>query len=211
MDAEGKGNARDKPGFTNHLVTTGLESLYEGITIASVQGPIKQFKPLIRSSDGQVVTACRDCNNLRIMFDGGFTRLYPDRWDRTAGTARFVTNAACWLYNHEGRQAQGQDRGRGGTKGAEGGSSASGFDGTCNKCGKHGHKAADCRSGGSSSSGAGGSKGGGRTPVIKGGIGGGRGGGGQTGGGNTRRKFCKQCGTLIDADSAFCTNCGAKQ
>lgn len=30
-------------------------------------------------------------------------RLYEQYWDRTAGTACFVVNAACWLYNWEGR------------------------------------------------------------------------------------------------------------
>jgi hypothetical protein len=90
-------------GFSSHLVTTGLESLYEGITISSVAGPKAQHRALIHSSDGKVVTACHDRHETRIMIDGGFTRLYPDRWARTAGTARFVTNAACWLFNFEGR------------------------------------------------------------------------------------------------------------
>ena len=113
---DGRESLKGVPGFTNHLVTTGLETLYEGITIAKVRGhpdhPVKQFKPLIRSSDGEVVTAFHDRNHVRIMIDGGYTRLYPDRWGRTAGTARFVTNAACWLYNHEARQAAEKSRGR---------------------------------------------------------------------------------------------------
>jgi len=95
--AEGAGFA------ANHLVTTGLESLYEGITIASIVGPTKQYRTIIRASDGKPVTALRDRNGVRIMIDGGFTRLFCDRWSKTAGTARFVTNAACWLYNWEGR------------------------------------------------------------------------------------------------------------
>jgi hypothetical protein len=90
-------------GFSSHLVTTGLESLYEGITISSVAGPKAQHRALIRSSDGKVVTACHDRHETRIMIDGGYTRLMEDRWARTAGTARFVTNAACWLFNFEGR------------------------------------------------------------------------------------------------------------
>ena len=92
-------------GFTGkHLTTTGLETLYEGVTISTIQGPVRQYRSLIRSSDGNVVTGCHDRDKVRILIDGGFTRLYEDRWDRTAGTARFVTNAACWLYNWEGRQ-----------------------------------------------------------------------------------------------------------
>ena len=114
---DGRESLKGVAGFTNHLVTTGLETLYEGITIAKVRGhpdhPVRQFRPLIRSSDGEVVTAFHDRNHVRIMIDGGFTRLFPDRWDRTAGTARFVTNAACWLYNHEGRQAGAEKQPRG--------------------------------------------------------------------------------------------------
>ena len=59
---------------------------------------------VFRSSDGNVVTACHDKHKVRILIDGGFTRLMDECWDKTAGTARFVTNAACWLYNWEGRQ-----------------------------------------------------------------------------------------------------------
>ena len=41
--------AHDQVGFTaRHLVTTGIESLYEGITIASVRGPVQQHRSLIR-------------------------------------------------------------------------------------------------------------------------------------------------------------------
>jgi len=90
-------------GYTNHLVTTGLEALYEGITIAAISGPLSQQQVLVRSSDKKVVTACFDEGGKRIMIDGGFTRMYENFWDRTAGTARFVTNAACWLYNYENR------------------------------------------------------------------------------------------------------------
>ena len=98
-----KGQGDDGAGFRQHLVCTGLESMYEGITIAAVRGPAQLSHALIKSSDGGTVTACYDSNGSRILIDGGFTRLYEDRWARTAGTARFVTNAACWLYNFEGR------------------------------------------------------------------------------------------------------------
>ena len=90
-------------GFRKHLVCTGLESLYEGITISNVQGPASQRRALIKSSDNRIVTACHDRSQCRVIVDGGFTRLMEDRWLRTAGTERFVTNAACWLYNFEGR------------------------------------------------------------------------------------------------------------
>jgi hypothetical protein len=92
-------------GFSKHLVTTGLEKLYEGITVASVKGMQAVHVPIIRASDGTVITAFTEQNGKRILMDGGFTRLMPDRWNRTAGTARFVTNAACWLFNFEGKSA----------------------------------------------------------------------------------------------------------
>jgi hypothetical protein len=82
----------------NHLLTTGLENIYEGHTIATIQ-PNKQLAPLIYGSAGNLVTAYYDHDGKRAIFDGGFTRLYL-KWD-TAGTARYVKNAASWLVNAE--------------------------------------------------------------------------------------------------------------
>jgi len=98
-------------GFRKHLVCTGLESMYEGSTISHVKGPRSQRRAIIKSSDNRIVTACHDKNQCRIMIDGGYTRLYEDLWECSAGIERFVTNAACWLYNFEGR---GNRRPRGG-------------------------------------------------------------------------------------------------
>jgi hypothetical protein len=81
-----------------HLLTTGLEYLYEGITIATIQ-PSEQLEPLVRGSANNLVTAVYDRNGKRAILDGGFTRLYV-KWD-TAGTGRYVKNAAAWLTNHE--------------------------------------------------------------------------------------------------------------
>ncbi len=82
----------------DHLLSTGLEHIYEGITIATVQ-PNKQLEPLIYGSAGNLVAAYYDQGGRRAIFDGGFTRLYL-KWD-TAGTARYVKNAAAWLVNVE--------------------------------------------------------------------------------------------------------------
>ena len=54
----------------------------------------------MRSDDGKVITASYEEDGKRIMVDGGFTRLMPNRWDRTAGTARFV------IADKVGRQGQ---------------------------------------------------------------------------------------------------------
>lgn len=83
----------------DHLITTGLEYVYEGITIAKIQDPNEKMKPLIWSTDGNVVTAIYEDQGQRLIIDGGFTRLYCN-WE-TAGTGRYVKNAAAWLVNYE--------------------------------------------------------------------------------------------------------------
>jgi len=81
-----------------HLLTTGLEYIYEGITIATIEGNEK-LTPLIYGSADNLVAAFYDRDGKRLIFDGGFTRLY-NKWD-TAGTGRYVKNAAAWLANVE--------------------------------------------------------------------------------------------------------------
>jgi hypothetical protein len=81
-----------------HLLTTGLENLFEGITIATIQ-PNEKLTPLVYGSAGNWVTGFYDKNGERLIFDGGFTRLFCN-WD-TAGTGRYVKNAAAWLANVE--------------------------------------------------------------------------------------------------------------
>jgi hypothetical protein len=82
-----------------HLLTTGLEFLYEGITIATIDNSNKILTPIMYGSAKNLVTAVYEKQNKRAIIDGGFTRLYCN-WD-TAGTARFVKNAAAWLANTE--------------------------------------------------------------------------------------------------------------
>lgn len=89
-----------KPGvLPNHLLTTGLEHLYEGITIATIKPGRSKLQPLLHGSAGNLVAAYYDQDGRRAILDGGFTRLY-NKWD-TAGTARYVKNAAAWLVNAE--------------------------------------------------------------------------------------------------------------
>lgn len=82
----------------NHLITTGMNYVYEGVTTASI-ATNEHLSPLIWASDGKVVTAVYERDGKRAIFDGGFTRLYV-KWD-TAGTGRYVKNAAAWLANPE--------------------------------------------------------------------------------------------------------------
>lgn len=91
--------ATGKPGFVpNHLLTTGLEHLYEGHTIPALYADGK-LEPLIVGSDNVLVAGIYDKNGRRAIVDTGFTRLYIN-WD-TAGTGRYVKNAAAWLANVE--------------------------------------------------------------------------------------------------------------
>lgn len=81
----------------DHLICTGLEYLYEGVTIATIEGG--NLAPVAFGSAGNLVIAGYDQNGCRALLDGGFTRLY-NKWD-TAGTGRYVKNAAAWLTNYE--------------------------------------------------------------------------------------------------------------
>jgi hypothetical protein len=88
-----------EPGIIpNHLITTGLVSFYEGITIAEVQTTV-DLQPLIYGSNKKVIAAYYEKGQKRAIVDGGFTRLYC-KWDE-AGTDRYVVNAAAWLANVE--------------------------------------------------------------------------------------------------------------
>jgi hypothetical protein len=82
----------------SHLLSTGIENVFEGITIATIDGN-QTLKPLIYGSAGNLVTAVYEKDGKRAIFDGGFTRLYLG-WE-TAGTSRYVKNAAAWLANYE--------------------------------------------------------------------------------------------------------------
>lgn len=82
----------------NHLITTGLQYVYEGITIATLSDN-EDLTPLIYGSAANLVSAAYERDGKRLILDGGFTRLYIN-WD-TAGTGRFVKNAAAWLVNYE--------------------------------------------------------------------------------------------------------------
>ncbi len=90
---------RNKSGILrDHLLSTGIENMYEGVTIATIQDN-KMMTPFLWGSAGNLVASFYDRDKKRAIVDGGFTRLYY-KWD-TAGTARYVTNAAAWLANVE--------------------------------------------------------------------------------------------------------------
>lgn len=89
----------NKRGFIgNHPITTGLEFIYEGITIATIQ-PNNVLQPLLYGSANNLISAIYNSDGKRAILDGGFTRLFVN-W-HTAGTGRFVKNASSWLVNYE--------------------------------------------------------------------------------------------------------------
>ncbi len=97
--AVGMQKAPNKMGVRpNHLLTTGIETVYEGVTIATINTN-QILTPIIWGSADNIVTSVFEKDNKRAIFDGGFTRLYIG-WE-TAGTARYIKNAAAWLANVE--------------------------------------------------------------------------------------------------------------
>ncbi len=72
--------------------------MYEGVTIATLTEN-EDLTPIIYGSANNLVTAVYEKDGKRLILDGGFTRLYVN-WD-TAGTGRYVKNAAAWLVNYE--------------------------------------------------------------------------------------------------------------
>lgn len=82
--------------FVEHPLTQGINQLYEGITISTIH-PAQNLTILAQSHDGQNCMACFEKGKQRIVLDTGFTKLYADRFYRTAGTARYFRNIAFWL------------------------------------------------------------------------------------------------------------------
>ena len=82
----------------NHLISTGIVNIFEGITIAEIHLN-DVVEPLVYGSNGLVVTAFFEQDGKRAIMDGGFTRLCHN-WD-SAGTNRYIVNAAAWLVNLE--------------------------------------------------------------------------------------------------------------
>ena len=81
-----------------HLLTTGIVNFYEGITIAEIDVR-DSLSALVCGSELQATVAYYANEDKRAIADGGFTRLYF-KWD-TAGSERFIVNAAAWLANYE--------------------------------------------------------------------------------------------------------------
>ena len=82
----------------SHAIMTGINTLYEGITICRPNRVPFPLKVLATSSSNHpnIIYVDRTNTTGRVIIDCGFTKLFKEFWD-TAGTARYVTNATCWL------------------------------------------------------------------------------------------------------------------
>eukprot|EP00762_Andalucia_godoyi_P005387 ANDGO_08350.mRNA.1 hypothetical protein DICPUDRAFT_33321 len=97
-----RGDPRQKGFFGMHLILTGIEQLYEGNTICypnatgrmQVLATSTDDHPLISIADA-VLDGPTPCG--RILIDNGFTKLFQAYFQSTAGTARYISNAAVWL------------------------------------------------------------------------------------------------------------------
>eukprot|EP01098_Paradermamoeba_levis_P002041 TRINITY_DN1239_c0_g1_i1.p1 TRINITY_DN1239_c0_g1~~TRINITY_DN1239_c0_g1_i1.p1 ORF type:complete len:738 (-),score=252.05 TRINITY_DN1239_c0_g1_i1:94-2172(-) len=87
--------------FLPHLLTTGIVKLYEGHTICFPDKPTPGFQVLANNSSGHPCMLYKEAENGngRVAIDCGYTKLYLN-WD-TAGTERYVLNAAVWLLHLE--------------------------------------------------------------------------------------------------------------
>jgi len=90
--------------FARHLLTTGIVSLYEGITISCPSQIVPQMTIIGQSSDNNPCFFCvEDPGKGRLVVDCGFTKIFDHLWGQTAGTERYVRNCAVWLLGLEAR------------------------------------------------------------------------------------------------------------
>lgn len=93
-----------KPGhFGRHLLTSGIVKLFEGDSICRPTNT-NNVKVLATSSHNAPCMMYADPPGKgRVVIDCGFTKFYDPKWTSTAGTERYVRNAAVWLLNLEAR------------------------------------------------------------------------------------------------------------
>jgi len=90
--------------FARHLITTGIVSLYEGITICYPDKILPNMTVIGQSTDNHPCFFCtEEPGKGRLLVDCGFTKLYDQKWDKTAGTERYVLNCSVWLLGLEAR------------------------------------------------------------------------------------------------------------
>ena len=85
----------------NHPIFSGIQKLYEGVTVSYIENNNYQnLKPIMIGSDGKAIICCYENGKKRIVIDGGFTRMMSScgRWNENGtNSRRFVMNIAGWL------------------------------------------------------------------------------------------------------------------
>ena len=82
--------------FVEHQLTQGVNNLYEGITICTID-PVPGITILGTSHDGQRCLGCFEREGQRVVLDTGFTKLYRELYHKSAGLGRYLSNIAFWL------------------------------------------------------------------------------------------------------------------
>lgn len=95
----------------DHALLTGVNFVYEGITISHF-AETKKLQVIMRGSDGKPLVGVSTVPGKRVIVDCGFTRYFFDERDpegsmsfinRTAGTLRYGENVAAFLQGKEKR------------------------------------------------------------------------------------------------------------
>jgi uncharacterized protein YegL len=82
--------------FVEHQLTQGVNNLYEGVTICTID-PVPGVTILGVSHDGQRCIGCFERDGQRVVLDTGFTKLQTTYYQRSAGLGRYLSNIAFWL------------------------------------------------------------------------------------------------------------------
>lgn len=80
----------------DHALLTGINFIYEGITISHLT-PNDQLQTVLVASDGQILASVAKDKRLRVIMDCGYTRYFPGYINETAGTLRYAENVAAFL------------------------------------------------------------------------------------------------------------------
>jgi hypothetical protein len=81
---------------SDHLLLTGLNFFWEGVTISHVVTTDK-LERVVLASDGKCLIALSKVKGQRVVIDCGWTRYYPMFSTKTAGTVRLAENVAAYL------------------------------------------------------------------------------------------------------------------
>lgn len=100
--------------FIDHPLTSGLNNLYEGITISAIV-PGANVTVLAHGTEGHPCMAAFDNGEYRVVLDTGFTKLLDGKFAQTAGTARYFRNIAFWLLPESRNHAVNAETGAGST------------------------------------------------------------------------------------------------